>query len=68
MFWGFEHSWHKNIEKLHRNFSSNKNYVFMFYVLIDDDDDDVDVSRTSPISRTCLFRIMYLLFDRCVLI
>ena len=47
------------LEKYHRNFSSNKNYVFMFYVLIDDDDDDVDVSRTSPISRTCLFRIMY---------
>ena len=38
-------SWHKNIEKYHRNFSSNKNYVFMFYVLIDDDDDDVDVTR-----------------------
>jgi len=45
MFWGFEPSWHKNIEKSHRNFSFSKNYVFMFYVLIDDDDDDVDVTR-----------------------
>ena len=40
----------------------------MFYVLIDDDDDDVDVDRTSPISRTWLFRIIYLLFDRWVFI
>ena len=45
MFWGFEQSWHKTIEKSHRNFSFSKNYVFLFYVLIDDDDDDVDVTR-----------------------
>ena len=52
MFWDLNTGGIKNTEKYHRNFSSYKNCVSVFYVLIDDDDDDVDVSRASPFART----------------
>ena len=52
VFWDLNTVGRQNTEKQHRNFSSYKNCVSVFYVLIDDDDDDVDVTCTSPISRT----------------